>query len=323
MNKLAKLYYSPKGYWKGRTAIYKLSQLAKVTEQTAKDWLSKQAIWQIYLPAPKQIKRPHFTNTVANDTHQMDLLFLPYDTIKSKRYKYALTVIDSASRYKDAEPLTEKSAAAVAIALAKIYRRGPLKYPRLMQVDEGNEFKGAVNQLLLKHRVTIKRGIPGVHRSQAFVENFNKQLSERLFSYQYHREILDNTRNTEWVKRLPTVLRAMNNEIHSVTKLKPSQAIKQKTITNKTETTKQSPLIPFDVKVRYLYAPGEVEGDTRIRATDPIWSIDTYEIKQIIEMKPPIYYLRSTETSKRPAPKRSFVREELQIVPPDTNNFSI
>ena len=312
-----KIYYSPKGYWKGQSAITKLSAQAGVDEATAKEWLSKQAIWQIYLPAPKRIKRPHFENTTPNDTHQMDLLYLPHDTIRNKKFKYALTVIDLASRYKDAEPLTQKSAAAVAVALQKIYSRGPLAYPRLIQVDDGNEFKGAVNQLLLKHRVSIKRGIPGVHRSQALVENFNKLLSERLFSFQYHREIMDNSRNTEWVRRLPSVLHAMNNE--ETMGLKPVNAIKLKTVNSRHRYTgeKKNKLIPFGAKLRYLYAPGEAEGDTRIRATDPIWSTDIYEIERIIEMNPPVYYLRATTTTKRPAPKRSFVKEELQLVPSD------
>ena len=304
---LSKIYYSPKGYWKGKLAITKLSQASGVSEQKAKEWLSKQPIWQIYLPAPRKIIRPEFVNIKPNHTHQMDLLYLPHDTIRRKRFKYALTVVDIASRYKDAEPLTEKSAAAVSVALQEVYRRGPLKYPQIIQVDDGKEFKGAFNQLLLKHRITIKRGIPGNHRSQALVENFNKQLSERLFSYQYHKEIIDKSRNTEWVRRMPAVIRAMNNEQHGT--LKPIQAIKQKEITPIQPKSTNTKLLPLGLKVRYLYTPGEAEGDARKRATDPIWSTSIYEINKIIEMNPPVYYLLS------PAPQRSFVKEELQIVP--------
>ena len=307
--KLSKIYHSPKGYWKGKLAITKLSLAAGVSEQKAKEWLSKQPIWQIYLPAPKKIIRPQFVNIKPNHTHQMDLLYLPHDTIRRKRFKYALTVVDIASRYKDAEPLTDKSASSVSVALQEIYRRGPLKYPQIIQVDDGKEFKGAFNQLLLKHRITIKRGIPGNHRSQALVENFNKQLSERLFSYQYHNEIIDRSggRNTEWVRRMPAVIRAMNNEDHNG--LKPVNAIKKKEITSSIRQSKNIKLLPLGLKVRYLYAPGEVEGDAHKRATDPIWSTTVYQINRIIEMNPPIYYLSD------PAPQRAFVKEELQIVP--------
>ena len=66
-----------------------------------------------------------------NEVHQADLLFLPHDGVGRKTYKYALTVVDVASRYKEAEPLTSKTAAEVADALSLIYKRGPLKWTRL------------------------------------------------------------------------------------------------------------------------------------------------------------------------------------------------
>lgn len=306
--KLKKIYYSPKGYWKGLTAIRRLSEEAEVSEAVAKNWLSKQAIWQIYLPAPKKIIRPKFENYIPNDTHQIDLLYLPYDKIGKKKYKYALTIVDLATRYKDAEPLTERSANAVAVAITKIYNRGPLTFPRLIQCDGGAEFKGKVNQLFLKNQVLVKRGIPGNHRSQAVVESFNKHLAERLFSYQYDREMITDKTNTEWVRRLPKVINVMNNEI--VNGLKPVDAIKKETIsvTSKNKKIKSDTSL-FDKKVRYLYAPGEVEGGDRKRATDPIWSTRIYEVKSILETNPPVYYLRE------PGPQRAFVKEELQIVP--------
>ena len=39
--KLSAIYYGPRGYWVGLTAIKKLASAAKVTEQQAKDWLKK------------------------------------------------------------------------------------------------------------------------------------------------------------------------------------------------------------------------------------------------------------------------------------------
>jgi len=48
-SKLSKVYYSPQGYWKGLSAIKKLAEAAKVSEDTVKQWLIKQALWQIYL----------------------------------------------------------------------------------------------------------------------------------------------------------------------------------------------------------------------------------------------------------------------------------
>ena len=101
--KLSKTYYSPRGYWKGLTAIKRLAAATKVSEDVAKDWLKKQAIWQIYLPAPRHIPRPKFDVRVPNKVHQADLLFLPHDRVGRRTYKYALTVVDVASRYKEAD----------------------------------------------------------------------------------------------------------------------------------------------------------------------------------------------------------------------------
>ena len=119
--KLAKIYYSPQGYWKGASAIKNLAEAAKVPENVSKQWLYKQALWQIYLPPPRHVPRPKFDVATPNSVHQADLLFLPHDKLPcgKKIYKYALTVVDIASRYKEAEPLTSKNSDEVARAFSR------------------------------------------------------------------------------------------------------------------------------------------------------------------------------------------------------------
>ena len=87
------------------------------------EWLKKQAIWQIYLPAPRKIPYQIFNIVVPNHIHQADLLYLPHDRVRNKIFKYALTVIDIASRFKAAEPLTSKDSKEIANALSQLYRR--------------------------------------------------------------------------------------------------------------------------------------------------------------------------------------------------------
>ena len=204
---MEKIYYSPKGFWKGLPAVEKLSKEAKVSKKKALEFLKRQAVWQIYLPPPKKIIRPRFDVSAENEVHQADLLLLPYDTVKvgriNKTYKYALTLVDLGTRYKEAEPLTSKDSKEVAMAFEKIYKRH-LKYPKLLQVDPGREFMGAVTQLMAKHNVRIRIGHPEIHRHQGVVERFNRTLAERLFGYQYAKELENpHKRNREWVKRLP------------------------------------------------------------------------------------------------------------------------
>ena len=315
--KLAKIYYSPKGFWKGMAAIKKLAAAAKVSEDVAKRWLTKQALWQVYLPGPHYIPRPKFDVSMPNAVHQADLLFLPHDKLPrgKKVYKYALTVVDVASRYKAAEALTSKESDEVAKGFAKIYRHGPLKWPKLLQVDPGREFMGAVTKAMDEHKTTIRRGRPNIHRDQAIVECFNRTLAERLFGYQYAVEMnMPSGRSTAWVKRLPEVVSALNNEVTRLTGKKPSQAIKDKAVSAKPATPYMRPVgvqerkLPPLVNVRYLNYPGELEGGGR-RATDPIWSLKVYNIQKVVTRphEPVVYYLYD-------GPKRGFVREELMVV---------
>ena len=165
----------------------KLAAAARVSEDVAKQWLAKQVLWQIYLPAPRYIPRPKFDVSRPNAVHQADLLFLPHDKLPRGRkvYRYALTVVDVASRYKAAEALTSKESDEVSQGFAKIYRHEPLKWPQLLQVDPGREFMGAVTKMANEHNVTIRRGRTNIHRDQAIVERFNRTLAERLFGHQY------------------------------------------------------------------------------------------------------------------------------------------
>ena len=146
--KLSKIYYSPKGYWKGMAAIKQLAAAAKVSEDVAKQWLTKQALWQVYLPGPRYIPRPKFDVSSPNAVHQTDLLFLPHDKLPrgKKVYKYALTVVDVASRYKAAEALASKNSDEVARGFAKIYRRGPLKWPQTAASRPGTRVHGCCDQ---------------------------------------------------------------------------------------------------------------------------------------------------------------------------------
>ena len=322
--KMSSIYYSPKGYWKGFAAIKKLASAAKVSEDHAKNWLKKQAIWQIYLPAPRRIPRPKFDVSVPNEVHQADLLFLPHDRVGRKTYKYALTIVDVASRYEEAEPLTSKNATEVADALSRIYKRSPLKYPTTLQVDPGREFMGEVTKLLNGHGTEIRRGRVEIHRDQGIVERFNRTLAERLFGHQYAQEFLmkPGQQSREWVRRLASVVAALNSEVTRLIGKRPIDAIKSKVVEQMRSAVipgrpvglEEEKLDP-NVTVRYLYQPGELEGGRR-RATDPVWSLNVYRIKRTVTKsgEPVLYYLGLDDT----APKRSFVREELLIVPANT-----
>ena len=209
-----RIYYSDDGYWRGKSAIQKLAKLSGSTKEEAEQWLLKQPLYQIYLPAPKYVPRQNGSMSLfakPNDIHQSDLLSLPHDKFKKKTYKYALNIVDVASRYKGSYQLTTINSKEVAQAFQWIYENTPLTYPRTLIIDDGKEFYGDTTKLMEKHDVMIEHGDPSQHRSQGIVERFNRTLADRLFSFQYHKELEDpSKRNREWVSRLQNVVSALN-----------------------------------------------------------------------------------------------------------------
>ena len=117
------------------------------------------------------------------------------------------------------------------------------------------------------------------------------------------------------MKRLPEVVLALNIEVTRLTRKKPMDAIKDKSVDAKSSTTYSRP-VGFKEKrsdsSKNVYAVSEPEGDQR-RVTDPIWSLKVFNIEKLLVKKgePVLYCLKD-------GPKRGFVREELQIVPPGT-----
>ena len=210
MSALTEIYYQPEHLWPGRKAITQLMKiLPKISRKQVKQWLAKQAMWQVHIPPPKHIIHPHYQVTVPNELHQFDLLFMPVDILYGNKYKYVLTGIDVASRYKVARPLLTKKASEVAERLRDIYKAGPLKWPKTVQIDNGTEFKADVTKLYEKQGVKIRRATTKYHHTKtASDENLNKQVQKLLFKPQDAQELNDRDKvGTTWVKYLPKIIK--------------------------------------------------------------------------------------------------------------------
>ena len=178
--------------WEGQKAIKKLKELSKEKPKIIKQWLSKQAFWQVHLPPPKHVDRPHYEVTIPNEMHQFDLLYMPSDTLYRNKYKYILSRIGVASRYKVVRPLRTRQAKDVADMIADIYKVGQLTYPKIFQCDNGSKFKAEVTKMLEKHEVRIQcTATKYKHTHTAFVEALNKILTENLFKVQDVQELND------------------------------------------------------------------------------------------------------------------------------------
>ena len=274
-----KIYYQPNHFWKGQKAIRKLKEYSKEKPKVIKQWLSKQAFWQVHLPPPKHIDRPHYQVTLPNQMHQLDLLYMPSDTLYGNKYKYILAGIDVASRYKVARPLRTKQAKDVAEMIADIYKVGPLTYPETFQCDNGSEFNASVTKLLEKHGAKIHSvTMKYKHTHTAFVEALNKILTERLFKVQDAQELNDPEKvSVTWVKHLYGLMDDLNNTETDMTGMKPMDVIvlDQVPLVNR-ENYPEEDKLPEDGLYRYLLQPSEEHDDQWHRSTDRIWSKKTY-----------------------------------------------
>ena len=238
--------------------------------------------------------------------HQFDLLYMPSDTLYGSKYKYILSGIDVASRYKIARTLRSKKASDVASLLKTIYenKKIPLTYPKIFQCDNGSEFKSDVNKLLEKNK----------HTHTAFVESLNRVLAENLFKIKDAQDLNDLDKiATTWVKHLYDLVDRLNDTKTEMIDMKLNEAIKLKEIPLKKKNYPPEDKLPSDGLYRYLLQPGEEHNNQKKRATDRIWSKKTYRLREIVSepSNRVMYYLEN-------GPNRAFLRKELLLIPEDT-----
>ena len=174
----------------------------------------------------------------------------------------------------------------IADIITNVYKVGPLTYPKIFQCDSGNEFKAEVTKMLEKHRVTIQCATMKYECTHTgFLEALNKILVEQLFKVQDTQELNDPEKvSSTWVKHLYLV-----------------------------ENYPQEDALPEDGLYRYLLQPSKEHDDQCKRAMDRILPEKTYRSREIVEDSgnQVTYYLKD-------GPGRAFVKEELMLVPKDT-----
>ena len=244
---------------------------------------------------------------------QADLLFLPDD----KGYKFALVVVDDASRHVDAEPLKQRTTKAVKDGFKKIWARKILKKPTggVLEVDAGVEFKQDVPAFLKSMNISMRVAKPQRHRQQALVEKANYTIAKALFHRMTAQELLTGDQSTEWKDDLKTVVKLLN------LKTGPFEEPKEhdEEIKAEGDSTK---LLDIGTQVRVkLDAPRQMLGEHskalsgRFRATDVRWHPKIRTIVDVILKPafPPMYLLDGDQTDKH-VELVGYTRPQLQVV---------
>ena len=282
--KLYGAYYQPDRLWAWGKVIKELHKMTSMPRKDIKSWIAKQALSQVDIPPPKLINH-HYDVTKPNHQHQFDLLYMPHNLFEGNRYKYILMDVDIASRYNVTRPfitrpfITKKSSK-VAFVLEAIYKKGGVfKYPKVFKSDNGSESKNEVTKLLEKHNVDIQRATTKYkHTHAVFVEAFKKELAKLLFKPMDAEELQDSEKvSTIWVKNLNKIVNKMNNTKLMMIDMKPKDTIKLCTVQLDKKYPEET-VLPEDGLYRYLYQPGEQHVYQKRRATNFIWSKNTYRL---------------------------------------------
>ena len=125
-------------------------------------------------------------------------------------------------------------------------------------------------------------------------------------------ELQDPEISAIWVKNLNNIVNKINNTKSSIIDMKPKDVIKLDTVPLD-KIYPQETVLPEDGLNRYLYQPGEQHEDQKRRATDFIWSKNTYRLDRIVQEpgNRVLYYFQDE-------PDRAFVCEELMDIYEDT-----
>ena len=269
-------------------------------------------------PPPGTYQRQReYTVLAPNAVHEADVLFLPTDP--STRDRYALTIVDLASRFKWAVPLRDKESGTIAKALMSVYdsRKIPLTWPKQLKVDAGKEFQGAVSQMLEQHGVEVRRANKADHRAQSMIESWNGHLARLIFGEQRVREAESGVIQRAWVHNLPAILKEVNGDKNPIIRETPAKAIKQRVVVPPSPPElpldKQKDVLAVGTPVRVLAQEPDEGG--RFRATDPRWSREVFKVVEYrVSPQTPIQY--RTSWSKT----RWLLREQLMPVKPGTKD---
>ena len=183
---------------------------------TIKDIMKDIGVSNKVLKATKSIQDPKHFNSVKNNIPlvkdlnlQGDLLFLPKT---NEGYKYLLVVTDLATNLFDVEPLKEKNATSVLLALVKLFKTSKyIKQPKAsFSTDAGSEFKDVVDKWLYKNNIVHKVSIPGRHTQTSNVESLNRLLGRILNNYMSQKELDTGKQYFEWTDILDYIVKELN-----------------------------------------------------------------------------------------------------------------
>ena len=222
-NKLKEIYDNPNiGLGLGITSFYKLvkDKYIGITRDDVEKFLKNQTNYQLTKETHRGINKPIIA-TYPNQRWAIDTVDMQfYEKQTNDGYKHILTCIDYFSKYVWAEPLKNNQAISVRDAIERIATRAHT-YPKIIQSDNGSEFKGAFIDWTKEHNIDHIKTLSYSPTSNGLIENFNKQLRVLI------REGVVRYDSLNWVEHLNEYENNHNNHKNTTTKFSPNEIWRQ------------------------------------------------------------------------------------------------
>jgi hypothetical protein len=269
------------------------------------------------------------------DHWQMDLIDFSAQSALNNGHRYILTVMDCFSKFAWATPIKTKHAGSVAKALREILD-DPIvgeRVPKILQSDNGSEFKEQVSELLERRGIKQLFSAPYKPTTQGLIERFNGTLKRAVFEH------MSQYNTKKWNDVLPEIVRGYNASRHSATGVAPMALMDPAVRTDLLDAARAR--IHAAARKRLgqssaRFAPIHVGDTVRISARTeaevrrmellgqskgkhPNWSKELYVVTHVSEpaadaLTLPSYRVESSDGD--PIPQR-FYRNDLQKIDPD------
>ncbi len=217
---LEQIYYgtSP-GALRGPRALCKQAKKEglNVTLKQCKEYLKSQSSYTLYKPARRNYKRNRIRANYPGEIYQIDIWdmqrFKPYND-----YAYILLGYDSFSKYLTAVPLKNRKPETIESALTSILENLPFAINTIYWDSEGGFMSHRIQSYLRDRKInnyttTSKVKAPGVERA----------IRTRRMAVQRYFE----ANNTwKWQDYVPIFVQNYNNRVHSTTRHKPIDLIR-------------------------------------------------------------------------------------------------
>lgn len=269
-----------------------LNDLRENSDQSFKDVIQDLSINEFYTKADTKQKYNKFITAVvpeANFNYMSDLIEMP---TTSKGYKWLLTIVDLATNEIELEPMKNKEAKTTMEALKRTVKRGILKLPDIsLKTDGGTEFKGAFNKYLESHGIMHKTAKAYRKQQMGPIEGVNQILARILMNYINDKSVELKEDYHDWTDILDDVREEVNKyRKRDLNKLKQYQDkhtfdpdLAGESEFNIGDYVHYKVDRPIDIH-------GEPVNDSKFRAGDRIFSIETRKIVDILYYPSAPYY---------------------------------